>query len=99
MAQLYLMQDSYHSGASDVLLQPELHGILPVEHGEFQDLQKEASAWPKMLKKAVAMCNGLTLVKKNEVVGDLSERVAFKAVEARFLVRDMPHSAACMAHE
>lgn len=69
-----------------VLLQPKLHGMLPVEDGEFQKLQKEAVAWPKMLKKAVAVCNALTLIKKNEVVGDLAERMAFKCVEARFQV-------------
>lgn len=67
-------------------VQPELHGMLPVVDGKFQSLQKEAVAWPKLLKKAVAVCNALTLVKKNEVVGDLSERMAFKCVEARFLV-------------
>lgn len=73
-----------------VLLQPELHGILPVEHGNFQSLQRDAVAWPKMLKKAVAVCNALTLVKKNEVVGDLAEKVAFKRLEARFLVSSAP---------
>ena len=73
-----------------MLLQPELHGILPVEHGNFQSLQRDAVAWPKMLKKAVAVCNALTLVKKNEVVGDLAEKAAFKRLEARFLVSSAP---------
>lgn len=68
-------------------LQPELHGMLPVEGGQFTGLQQSATHWPDSLKQAAALCNSLTPVGKNQVVGDLADKQAFKAVEARFLVR------------
>ena len=69
-----------------VWLQPELYGMLPVEGGQFTGLQRSAARWPDSLKQAAAMCTSLTLVNKRQVVGDLADKQAFKAVEARFLV-------------
>ena len=54
--------------------------------GSFTQVQKHAFRWPERLKQAVAVCNALTLINKNHVVGDISEKEAFKAVEAQFLV-------------
>ena len=71
-------------------LQPELHGMLPVEGGAFTGLQQTATRWPEQLKTAVAVCNSLTLVNKTQVVGDLADKQAFTAVEARFLVCSLP---------
>lgn len=61
--------------------------MLPVEEGCFTGLQQSASRWPEALKQAVALCNSLTLAGKNQVAGDLADKQAFMAVEARFLVR------------
>lgn len=69
-----------------VCLQPDLQGILPVVDGSFTQVQKSAFRWPERLKQAVAVCNALTLINKNHVVGDISEKEAFQAVEAQFLV-------------
>ena len=60
--------------------------MLPVEHGKFAPLQQMAMRWPRRLKQAVAVCNSLTLTTRSQVVGDLADKQAFKAVEARFLV-------------
>ena len=60
--------------------------MLPVEGGRFAPLQKMAMRWPPRLKLAVAACNSLTLISKKQVVGDIADKQAFKAVEARFLV-------------
>lgn len=68
-------------------VQAELHGVLPVQSGEFQAMQKHALRWPNRLKQAVAVCNSLNLVGKHTVAGADMERTLFKAVEARFLVR------------
>lgn len=67
-------------------LQPELHGMVPVEGGHFTGLQQSATHWPDNLKQAAALCTSLTLVSKNQVAGDLADKQAFKAVEAQFLV-------------
>ena len=69
-----------------VLMQTELAGVLPVHKGEFQAIQQSALRWSNRLKQAVAVCNSLTMVNKNTVVGADMERSMFKAVEARFLV-------------
>lgn len=69
-----------------VCVQPDLQGILPVVDGSFTQVQKNAFRWPSRLKQAVAVCNALTLISKNHVVGDISEKEAFQAVEAQFLV-------------
>lgn len=62
---------------------------------QFLSLQKDAVRWPNGLKQAAAVCNSLTLIGRDLVVGELDERRAFKAVEARFLVS--PLSCHCMA--
>ncbi|DBA94075.1 TPA: hypothetical protein ACH3X1_001723 [Trebouxia sp. C0004] len=66
----------------------ELAGVLPVHKGEFQAIQQSALRWSNRLKQAVAVCNSLTMVNKNTVVGVDMERAMFKAVEARFLDRE-----------
>ena len=68
------------------VMQTELAGVLPVHKGEFQAIQQSALRWSNRLKQAVAVCNSLTMVNKNTVVGMDMERRMFKAVEARFLV-------------
>jgi len=45
-----------------------------------------AMRWPNRLKQALAVCNSLTLIGRNQLVGDDADKQAFKAVEARFLV-------------
>ena len=67
-------------------MQTELAGVLPVHKGEFQAIQQSALRWSNRLKQAVAVCNSLTMINKNTVVGADMERSMFKAVEARFLV-------------
>ena len=67
-------------------MQSDLHGMLPVVAGQFLSLQSDAVRWPVGLKQAAALCNSLTLINKIKVVGELDERRAFNAVEARFLV-------------
>ena len=67
-------------------MQPELHGMLPVEEGQFLGMQCMAMRWPNRLKQAAAVCNSLTLINKSQVVGDVADKQAFKAVEARFVV-------------
>lgn len=79
-----------HALMSHLLLQPELHGMLPVEGGKFTGLQQSATRWPEALKQAAALCTSLTLVSKSQVAGDLADKQAFKAVEARFLVSPKP---------
>ena len=69
-----------------VFMQTELAGVLPVHKGEFQAIQQSGLRWSNRLKQAVAVCNSLTMVNKNTVVGADMERSMFKAVEARFLV-------------
>lgn len=69
------------------LAQAELHGILPVKSNRFEPLQQTAVHWSNTLKQAAAVCNSLTLVNKHTVAGFDVERSLFKAVEARFLVR------------
>ena len=60
--------------------------MLPVEGAKFTGLQQLAVRWPKALKQAAALCTSLMLVRKNQVVGDVADKQAFKAVEARFVV-------------
>ena len=67
-------------------MQAELHGLVPVEQGSFTGLQSIAMRWPNRLKQALAVCNSLTLIGRNQLVGDDADKQAFKAVEARFLV-------------
>ncbi|KAL0037175.1 hypothetical protein WJX79_003951 [Trebouxia sp. C0005] len=67
---------------------PELHGMLPVEGAQFTGLQQSAARWPEALKQAAALCTSLMLVRKTQVVGDVADKQAFKAVEARFVGRD-----------
>ena len=68
-------------------VQAELHGVVPVQNGEFLAMQKSALRWFNRLKQAVAVCNSLNMVGRHTVVGVDMERTLFKAVEARFLVR------------
>ncbi|DBA92220.1 TPA: hypothetical protein ACH3X1_015928 [Trebouxia sp. C0004] len=68
---------------------PELHGMLPVEEGQFLGMQCMAMRWPNRLKQAAAVCNSLTLINKSQVVGDAADKQAFKAVEARFVERNL----------
>ena len=68
-------------------VQPELHGMVPVEGGQFGGLQRMAMRWPNRLKQAAAVCNSLTLINRKQVVGDAADKQAFKAVEAQFVVR------------
>ena len=70
-----------------VCVQPELHGMVPVEGGQFGGLQRMATRWPNRLKQAAAVCNSLTLINRKQVVGDAADKQAFKAVEAQFVVR------------
>lgn len=67
-------------------MQPELHGLVPVEQGSYTGLHSMAMGWPDRLKQALAVCNSLTLIGRNQLVGDDADKQAFKAVEARFLV-------------
>ena len=67
-------------------MQSDLHGMIPVVGGQFLSLQTDAIRWPNGLKQAAAVCNSLTLISKSKVVGELGERRAFNAVEARFVV-------------
>ncbi len=60
--------------------------MVPVENGHFTGLHQSATHWPDALKQAAALCTSLTLVSNNQVAGDLADKQAFKAVEARFLV-------------
>lgn len=68
-------------------MQSELYGILPVEEGQFGQLQRSAVHWNNRLRQAVASCHSLTLVNKATVVGDEVEHSLFRAVEACFVVR------------
>ncbi len=54
--------------------------------GNFTSLQKEAVWWPARLRQAAAVCNSLTFVRKNKVVGDPAEMKMCQAVEAHFVV-------------
>ncbi len=67
-------------------MQAELHGMLPVSNGCFEPLQRSALKWSNRLTQAAAVCNGLTMINKSTIAGDILERSLFKAVEARFLV-------------
>lgn len=69
-------------------MQPQLHGMLPVVHGEFQsqEVQQSAVQWPASLKKCAALCNSVSLVRKGVLVGDAADLAAFRACEATFLV-------------
>ncbi len=55
--------------------------------GHFAPLQRSAVFWPARLTQAAAICNALTFVHKNKVVGDAAEQEMYNAVEARFVVR------------
>lgn len=65
--------------------------MVPVEDGSFSGLQQMAVRWPARLKQAAALCHSLNLIAKHQVVGDLADKQAFKAVEARFQVRHWAH--------
>ena len=60
--------------------------MLPVQGAQFTGLQHSAVRWPEALKQAAALCTSLMLVRKGQVVGDVADKQAFKAVEARFVV-------------
>lgn len=60
--------------------------MLPVEGAKFGGLQQLAVRWPEALKQAAALTTSLMLVRKSQVVGDVADKQAFKAVEARFVV-------------
>ena len=71
-------------------MQAGLHGVLPVHSGQFELLQQSALRWSNRLKQGVAtVCNSLVAINKTTVVGTDMERSMFKAVEARFLVRQL----------
>lgn len=72
----------YHLGR----LQAGLHGVVPVQDGQFEPLQQSALRWSNRLKQGVAVCNSLVAINKSTVVGADMERSMFKAVEACFLV-------------
>jgi hypothetical protein len=59
---------------------------MPVVEGNFASLQKDAVWWPVRLRQAAAVCNSLTFVRKNKVVGDAAEKKMCQAVEAHFVV-------------
>lgn len=61
--------------------------MLPLVDGKLGALQRSAVRWPNSLKQCAAICNSLNLVSKCRVVGDVADYTAFKACEARFLVR------------
>ena len=67
-------------------VQPEFHGMIPVEGGMLSSCQRTAVRWPVRLKQAAALCHSLNLVTKHQVAGDLADQQAFQAVEAQFLV-------------
>ena len=70
--------------------------MVPVEAGRFTGLQQSATRWPDSLKQAAALCTSLTLVGKGQVVGDVADKQALKAVEARFLVSVSFHAYSCV---
>ncbi|DBA90734.1 TPA: hypothetical protein ACH3X1_003944 [Trebouxia sp. C0004] len=67
---------------------PDLYGVIPVVEGNFASLQKDAVWWPIRLRQAAAVCNSLTFVRKNKVVGDAAEMKLCRAVEAHFVDRN-----------
>ena len=79
-------------------MQAELHGVVPVQSGEFLAMQKSALRWPNRLKQAVAVCNSLNMVGRHTVAGVDMERRMFKAVEARFLVSPCSDTSCCKCH-
>ena len=64
--------------------------MLPVQQGRFASLQHNALRWSNRLKQAFAVCHSLNMLGKASVAGLDVERILFKAVEARFLVRPPP---------
>lgn len=88
-ASLWQLQTAQSGQAliSHVCVQPELQGILPVVDGKFEALRRSSVQWPNSLKQCAAVCNSLNLVNKRDVVGDAADFAAFRASEARFLVR------------
>ena len=68
-------------------MQPELQGMLPIVKGKFAALQHSAVQWPNSLRQCAAACNSLNLINRRHVVGDVADYTAFKACEARFVVR------------
>ena len=75
---------------SCLYVQPNLLGVIPVIEGQFTSLQKDAVWWPPRLRQAAAICNSLTFVRKNKVVGDMAELKLCQAVEAHFVVSLLP---------
>ena len=70
-----------------LIVQVELHGILPVNDGQFEGLQQSGVRWSNRLRQAAAVCHSLTMVNKTLLAGEPMERSMFKLVEAQFLVR------------
>ena len=68
-------------------MQPKLQGMLPVVDSKFAALQQSAVQWPNSVKQSAATCNSLNMVNKVKMVGDQADYEAFRACEARFLVR------------
>ena len=79
-----------------VPLQAALHGVLPVQEGQFESLQQNALRWNNRLRQALAVCNGLSWINKTLVGVDM-ERSMFKAVEARFLVGSHAFVSHCLS--
>ena len=74
-------------------VQPEFYGMVPMDgSGKLAGVQRLTVRWPPRLKQVAAVCNSLNLIGRNQVVGDLADKQAFKAVEARFQVLT-PHIA------
>ena len=72
--------------------------MVEIHRGEFKPLQCNAAYWSSHLKQAVAICNGLTWVSKNMLVGDDLDRKLFKMVEAHFAVRNYVRSFILFIH-
>ena len=70
-----------------VMLQAELHGIIPANGGKFEGLQQSAMRWSNRLRQAAGVCHSITMVHKTVLAREPMERSMFKLVEAQFLVR------------
>ena len=75
-----------------LLMQAELHGIMPASDGQFEGLQQNALRWSIRLRQGAAVCHSLTMVNKTLLAGEPMERSMFKLVEAHFLVRTLTSS-------
>ena len=71
---------------SEVAVQANLHGVLPVHKAAFGSLQQSGLQWGNRLKQMFAACHSLNMVGRSAVAGADVERSLFRAVEASFLV-------------